>query len=86
VAEVDDAIAAGVGAQTLETGVMRLDVVVLLSGWVRVGCARLVHGGLPSRLSGLRGILGGLPAGPFLYVQVLSHNRVAIANLLIYNA
>ena len=36
------AVHAGVGAQTLEAGVVRLyGVVVILSGWVRLGCARL---------------------------------------------
>jgi hypothetical protein len=38
--DVDDALVAGVG--TLEASVMRLyGVVAILSGWVRVGCARL---------------------------------------------
>ena len=37
------AVHAGVGA--LEAGVVRLySVVVILSGWVRVGCARLLYG------------------------------------------
>jgi len=40
--DVDDAIEAGVGAQTLEAGVVGLyGVVVILGRWVRVGCARL---------------------------------------------
>src|SRR5215211_5180234 len=41
----DDAIGAGARAQALESGVVRLyGVVLLLSGWVRVGCARLLCG------------------------------------------
>jgi hypothetical protein len=40
VPQVDDTIVAGVGA--LQASVVRLyGVVLLLSGWVRVGCARL---------------------------------------------
>jgi hypothetical protein len=66
-ADVDDAIGAGVGA--LEAGVMRLySVVVILSRWVRVGCARLcgVHSCVPTFLwAGLRGVAA--LAGPFLY-------------------
>jgi hypothetical protein len=41
------------------------------SGWVR-WCARLLHDGLLSRLSGLRGVPP--PAGPFLYVPKLYPN------------
>jgi hypothetical protein len=53
--DVDDALVAGVGA--FKTGVMRLyGVVVLLGRWVRVGCARLIHVNLLSRLAGLRGV------------------------------
>src|SRR5829696_10196946 len=46
-ADVDDALVAGVGTQALKTGVVRLHSVVILGGWVRVGCARLcsVHWG-----------------------------------------
>ena len=41
-ADVDEALVAGVRAQALETRVVRLySVVVILGGWVRVGCARL---------------------------------------------
>ena len=36
----------------------------LFGGWVRVGCGRVLHGGLLSRLSGLRGSFY-LPAGAF---------------------
>jgi hypothetical protein len=40
--DVDDALVAGVGTQALKAGVVRLySVVVILNGWVRVGCARL---------------------------------------------
>ena len=49
--DVDGAIHAGAGAQTLEAGIVRLySVVVILGGWVRVGCARLfgVHSEPPS--------------------------------------
>jgi hypothetical protein len=36
-ADVDDAIGAGVGAQALESGVVRLyGIVVILSTWVRM--------------------------------------------------
>jgi hypothetical protein len=61
-------VSAGVGAQALKAGVVRLhSVVVILSGWVRVGCARLfgVHSGVLSLWAGLRGV--SPPAGPFLY-------------------
>src|SRR5215218_10483257 len=58
------------GVVTLETGVVSLyGVVLLLSGWVRVGCARLssVHSSVPTFLwAGLRGVAA--PAGPFLYL------------------
>jgi hypothetical protein len=51
---------AGVGAQALKTGVVRLySVVVLLGRWVRLGCARLcgVHSSVPTFLwAGLRGV------------------------------
>jgi|SRR5215211_5489539 hypothetical protein len=41
--DVDDALVAGVG--TLEAGVVRLySIVLILGGWVRVGCARLLCG------------------------------------------
>ena len=65
-AYVDDAAHAGTGAQALEAGVVRLySVVVILSGWVRVGCARLfaVHSASPFLWAGLRGVPA--PAGPF---------------------
>src|SRR5215211_7575238 len=54
--DVDDALEAGVGA--LEAGVMRLyGVVVIVSGWVRVGCARLCVGHeAPSSWSVPRGV------------------------------
>jgi hypothetical protein len=71
VADVNPAVYAGVGA--FEAGVVRLyDVVVILGRWLRVGCARLIHGGLLSRLSGLRGSFD-FPAGAFLYVILSSH-------------
>jgi hypothetical protein len=38
----------------------------LFGGWVRVGCGRVIHGGLLSRLSGLRGSFY-LPAGAFSF-------------------
>src|SRR5215218_4510289 len=41
--------------------------------WLWFGCGRVIHGGLLSRLSGSREILGGLSAGPFLYVVLSSH-------------
>jgi hypothetical protein len=41
-ADVDDALATDVRAQAFETGVVCLyGVVVILGGWVRLGCARL---------------------------------------------
>src|SRR5215204_928902 len=55
------------GAGTLQASVVRLyGVVVIVSGWVRVGCARLcsVHRG-SSLWAGSRGVPA--PAGPFLY-------------------
>ena len=58
VADEDPAVCAGVGAQALETGVVRLySVVVILSGWVRVGCARLfgVHSEPPSSVGQVPG-------------------------------
>jgi DNA-binding XRE family transcriptional regulator len=58
------AIHAGVG--TLEAGVMHLNgIVVIVSGWVRVGCARLCGVHKSSLWAGLRGVAA--PAGPFLY-------------------
>jgi hypothetical protein len=63
------AVVASVGA--IEAGVVDLyGVVVILGRWVR-GCARLIHVNLLDRLAGLREILGGLSAGPFLCLQVL---------------
>jgi len=50
------AVVAGVGTLVL--------VVVLVGGWVRGVRGRLIHGGLLSRLSGLRGSFD-LPAGAF---------------------
>jgi hypothetical protein len=38
----------------------------LFGRWVRVGCGRVIHGGLLSRLSGLRGSFY-LPAGAFSF-------------------
>jgi hypothetical protein len=61
------AIHAGVGA--LEVGVVSLyGVVMILGGWVRVGCARLcgVHSSVPTFLwAGLRG--APTPPGPSFY-------------------
>jgi hypothetical protein len=68
VADEHPAAYAGVGA--LQAGVVGLyGVVMILGGWVRVGCARLcsVHSSVPTFLwAGLRGVLP--PAGPFLYL------------------
>jgi hypothetical protein len=50
-ADVDDALIAGVG------------MFLAFGGWVRVGCARLIHVNLLSRLAGSRG--AATPAGPF---------------------
>ena len=42
VGKEDQPVRAGVRAQALKTGVVRLySVVVIFGGWVRVGCARL---------------------------------------------
>src|SRR5215207_2122770 len=63
----DEHPAAIAGAQTLQASVVSCyGVVLLLGGWVRVGCARLLYGheDAPS-WSGLRG--AATPAGPFLY-------------------
>jgi transcriptional regulator with XRE-family HTH domain len=64
---IDNRLAYRHPAVVAGTGVLVLVVVAgsFFGRWLSVGCARLIHGGLPSRLSGLRGILGGLPAGPF---------------------
>src|SRR5688500_9091532 len=62
------AVHAGVGAQAVETGVVCLyGVVVILSRWVDVGCARLssVHSFSSSLWAGSRGAL--TPAGPLPY-------------------
>jgi hypothetical protein len=40
-------------------------------GWVRFGCGRVIHGGLPDRLSGSRGAL--TPAGPFPFPTTPSY-------------
>jgi hypothetical protein len=68
------AIHAGVGA--LEVGVVSLyGVVMILGGWVRVGCARLcgVHSSVPTFLwAGLRGVLP--PAEPSLYPTPALYN------------
>src|ERR671911_113720 len=66
------AVHAGVGA--LEAGVVRLyAVVVIVSGWVRVGCARLcgVHEAPPLG-PGSGGFLA--PAGPSLYPTLLLYH------------
>jgi hypothetical protein len=45
VADEDPAAHACAGTQALETGVVRFyDVILLLNGWVHVGCARLLYG------------------------------------------
>src|SRR5215203_4540764 len=45
VADEHPAACAGVGPQAIEAGVVRLySVVVILGGWVHVGCARLLGG------------------------------------------
>jgi hypothetical protein len=85
--DVDDALVAGVGA--LKAGVMRLNSVVgILSRWVRMGWLDSVVSTVNLQVlwAGPREILGGLSAGPFLYVQVLSHNGLASARLTPYNA
>ena len=79
------AVHAGVGA--LEAGVVSLyGVVVILSGWVRVGCARLcgVYSSVPTFLwAGLRGVRP--PAGPFLYPTPSLYRLCTIyANALYY--
>jgi hypothetical protein len=57
VADEYPAVDTGVGALVL--------AVVILGRWVRVGCARLIHVNLLSRLAGSRG--APTPAGPFLW-------------------
>src|SRR5215210_524289 len=66
VADEYPAAHADVGALALEAGVVRLYGVVILGRWVRWVRGRLIHGGLPSRLSGPRGV--GSPAGPFPFL------------------
>src|SRR5918993_1708761 len=72
------------GVRALEAGVVRLyGVVVILGGWVRVGCARLcgVHRA-PSLWAGLRGVLP--PAGPSPYpTSLFYHKLITIANNMI---
>jgi hypothetical protein len=58
VADEYPAAYAGMGTQALQTGVVRLySVVVILGGWVRVGCARLssVHSEPPSSVGQVPG-------------------------------
>ena len=66
------AIVAGTGA--LQASVVSFySVVVILSRWMRVGCARLLYGheDAPS-WSGLRGAV--TPAGPSLYPTLLLYH------------
>jgi hypothetical protein len=77
-------VRASVGA--LKASVVRLyGIVVILSGWVRVGCARLsgVHSSVPTFLwAGLRGVAA--PAGPFLYLTAsLYHFLLCLYMVLI---
>jgi hypothetical protein len=51
----------------------RVRVILLFGRWVWFGCGRVIHGGLLSRLSGLRGV--SAPAGPFLCLHVLLQVR-----------
>jgi DNA-binding XRE family transcriptional regulator len=78
VADEYPAAYAGAGAQALEASVVSLySIVVIVSGWVRVGCARLcgVHRG-SSLWAGLRG--ASPPAGPFPYpTSIIVHYRLA---------
>jgi hypothetical protein len=54
------------GTRTLQASVVSLNgVVVIISGWVRVGCARLCGVHKSSLWAGLRGVRP--PAGPFLF-------------------
>jgi hypothetical protein len=68
------AVHAGVGA--LEAGVVSFySIVVSVSGWVRVGCARLygVHSSVPTFLwAGSRGV--SAPAGPLPYPTPSSYH------------
>src|SRR5215211_2658045 len=70
--DVDDAISAGVRAQALEAGAVRLyGVVVVLGRWVRAGCARLLcgHWRLTLLWPGGPGLLWSAP-GPRLYLTL----------------
>jgi hypothetical protein len=63
------AVVAGVVGMVLivVAGVMGMVLILVLgSGWVRVRCGRVIHVNSSDLLAGLRGILGGLPAGPFI--------------------
>jgi hypothetical protein len=59
VAYVDGALEAGVRA------------LLLFGRWVRLGCGRVIHVNSSILLAGLREILGGLSAGPFLCLRLI---------------
>src|SRR5215203_4885209 len=67
---------AGVGAKALQAGVVRLySVVVIVSGWVRLGCARLcgVHSERPSSVGRAPGCSYTCGAISFSLAHVVSH-------------
>src|ERR687884_2308678 len=74
------AIVAGVGTQGLKARVVRLNgVVVILGGWGRVGCARLLYGHeVPLRGPG-PGVLQHR-RGHFFMTPVLSHMTLLSAS------
>src|SRR5215218_6232201 len=77
-------VRAGVGAQALKAGVVRLhSVVVILSRWVRVGCARLLYGHeVPPRGPGSGVFLA--PAGPFPSLWHTQYLTLAIILQVLY--
>jgi hypothetical protein len=50
---------------------VQTDVRRFVGRWLWFGCGRVIHGGLPSRLSGSRGVTA--PAGPFTFYLELKH-------------
>src|ERR671911_763138 len=74
------------GVRTLEAGVVSLyGVVLLLSGWVRVGCARLcgVHRA-PSLWARLRGVPSTCGAIPLSDTLIIPKHLVFVYKVVLY--